>query len=218
MEFLNQKIRHLEIKSRSCSRIWVYLLGYRTLTPSTGSVRINKASESCSGRYFVNSSGSREIFKHVSVLKTIPKWKRVSIGGDLNPQQNRNRQDLKDLCALAKRREINARISGNTLMIDDKRFLHRDITNLPYNLSLADAKQVTCEDGLAFQGPAIYLSNLNKVSYEGLSFTSAEQAFVYVKALMCGALAILSCIRSVHDPFRIKSLARTIVATKEWME
>ena len=39
-----------------------------------------------------------------------------------------------------------------------------------------------------------------------------------MKALVCGALAILSCIRSINDPFKIKSLARRIVATKEWEE
>ena len=39
-----------------------------------------------------------------------------------------------------------------------------------------------------------------------------------MKAVICGAAAILSCIRSIDDPFRIKSLARKIVATKEWDE
>ena len=39
-----------------------------------------------------------------------------------------------------------------------------------------------------------------------------------MKALICGAVAILSCVRSIDDPFRLKALARKIVATKEWNE
>ena len=67
---------------------------------------------------------------------------------------------------------------------------------------------------------ATYVSNLNRVSfvYEELSFTSVEQAYTYMKAMVCGALAILSCIRSVHDPFQIKFYSCKIKATKEWHE
>ena len=77
-----------------------------------------------------------------------------------------------------------------------------------------------CKEGIAFQGPATYLSNLHKVAvvFEGLDFTSAEQAFVYMKALVCGALAILSSVRTVDDPFCLKFLSHKIVATKEWEE
>ena len=168
----------------------------------------------------VRKADKGEVFKRVSTLKNKPKWKRISIGDDLSPEQNRNRQDLRDLCAHARREKLDARLSGNALIIDNKRFLHKDIGNLPHGLKLKDAKQVECKEGIAFQGPATFLSNLHKVTltYEDLSFTSVEQAFTYMKALICGALVILSSIRSVDDPFRIKSIARKIVATKEWDE
>ena len=39
-----------------------------------------------------------------------------------------------------------------------------------------------------------------------------------MKALVCGAAMILRSIRLIDDPFRIKALARKIVATKEWEE
>ena len=168
----------------------------------------------------IRKSDKGEIYKHVANLKEKQQWKRVSIGDDLTPEDSRNRQDLRDIATLAKKRNIDTRVSGNALVIDGKRFLHKDIKNLPHNLKLADAKQVSCKDGIAFQGPATYLSNLNRVNftYEELSFTSVEQAYVYMKAMICGTLAFLSCIRSVHDPFRIKSFARKITATKEWEE
>ena len=168
----------------------------------------------------IRKSDKGEVYKRVATLKGSQKWKKVSIGDDLSPLQNRNKQDLRDLCNLAKKQKIDARLSGNALVIDGKRFLHKDIPNLPHDLKLADAKLVKCKGGLAFQGPATYMSNLHRVSltFEDLDFTSAEQAFVYMKALVCNAVAILSCIRSVNDPFRIKSLARRITATKEWEE
>ena len=168
----------------------------------------------------IRKADKGEVLKRVSSLKNKPKWKRVSIGDDLTPELNRNRQDLRDLCALARREKIDARLSGNMLIIDNKRFLHKDINNLPHRLKLKDAKQVRCKEGIAFQGPATYLSNLHRVPlvYEDLDFSSVEQAFVYMKALICGALAILSSVRSIEDPFRIKSLSRKIVATKEWEE
>ena len=168
----------------------------------------------------IRKSDKGEIFKRVATLKGKPNWKSVSIGDDLSPKQNRNRQDLRDICALAKKQKIDARLSGNALVIDGRRYLHKDIPNLPHDLKLADAKLVKCKGGIAFQGPATYLSNLHKVSFkfEDLDFTSVEQALVYMKALICGAATILSCIRSIDDPFRIKSLSRKIVATKEWNE
>ena len=134
----------------------------------------------------VRKADKGEVFKRVSSLKDKAKWKRVSIGDDLTPEQNRNRQDLRDLCALARREKIDARLSGNALIVDNRRFLHKDINNLPHGLTLKDAKQVRCKNGIAFQGPASYLSNLHKISfvYEDLDFTSAE--------LVCRALAILS--------------------------
>ena len=153
-------------------------------------------------------------------MKDKPRWKRVSIGDDPSPQQNRNRQDLRDLCALAKLEKIDARQSGNVLIIDNRRYLKWDIPNLPHGLKLADVKLVKCKGEIAFQGPATYLSNLNRVSiqFEDLDFTSVEQALTYMTALICGAAMILSCIRTIDDPFRIIALARKLAATKEWEE
>ena len=134
----------------------------------------------------VRKADKGEIFKRVSKLKDKPLWKKVSIGDDLSPQQNRNRQDLRDLYALAKWEKVDVRLSGNALVIDNRRYLHKDIPNLPYDLKLADAKFVKCKGGLAFQGPATYLSNLHRVplTYEDLDLTSVEQALVYMKALI----------------------------------
>ena len=128
----------------------------------------------------IRKADKGEIYKRVAGLKNKPQWKRVSIGDDLSPAQNRDRQDLRDLCTLAKKQKIDARLSGNALVIEGRRYLHKDIPKLPHDLKLADAKLVKCKGGIAFQGPATYLSNLHNVSftYEDLDFTSAEQAFV----------------------------------------
>ena len=124
----------------------------------------------------IRKADKGKIVKRFLTLKDKPLWKKVSIGDDLSPQQNRNRQDLRDLCALARREKIDARLSGNALVIDNRRFLHKDIPNLPDDLKLSDAKLVKCKGGIAFQGPATFLSNLNRVSFtfEDLTFTSAE--------------------------------------------
>ena len=151
----------------SYSQNWDFPLGLTTLTPSTRSGLRKKVNESCSAPYFVNLSGSqiKAKFSNVCLLsRGSPNGRKVSIEDDLSHHQNRERQDLKDLCTLAKKQKIDARLSRKVLVIEGARYLHKGIPKPPHDLKLSDAKLVKCKGGIAFQGPATYLSNLHQGS------------------------------------------------------
>ena len=58
----------------------------------------------------IRKSDKGEIYKRVATLKGKQKWKIVSIGDDLTPEDSRNRQDLRDIATLAKKRNIDTRV------------------------------------------------------------------------------------------------------------
>ena len=55
---------------------------------------------------------------------------------------------------------IDARVSGNALVIEGRRYSHQDVGELPHGLSLEKAKTITCKDGITFQGPGVRFTTL----------------------------------------------------------
>ena len=83
-------------------------------------------------------------------MKGNQKWAKVSVTDDLSPEENRKQQNLDDLCNLAKKNDIDAKVSGAALVVECQRFTYKKLDKLPHNLTLADAKQISCKGGIAF--------------------------------------------------------------------
>ena len=159
-----------------------------------------------------------EIYRRIKNLRDKPKWAKVSITDDLSPEENRKRQDMRDLCNLGKAQRRDIKLSGSTLILEGKRFTHRKIDQLPRSLNLANAKVIPCKDGLAFQGPLAFLSHMFAcpITYDGQNHTSAEQAIVYQHATISGSLGVAAAVLQLDDPFRIKSLSKFIRKSEVW--
>ena len=74
----------------------------------------------------------------------------MAIGDDLSSVENRKWQEPRDIAARVKRRNIDVKLNGNALIIEERHHLCKDIPNLLHDLKLADAKQITCKDGICF--------------------------------------------------------------------
>ena len=82
------------------------------------------------------------MYSRIKNLKSHPRWAKVSITDDLTPEENCKRQDLKSICAHAKQNRIDARVSGNALVIEGRHYSHLDLGKLPHGLSLEKAKTI----------------------------------------------------------------------------
>ena len=149
-----------------------------------------------------------EVYKRIKNLRDKPKWAKVTITDDLSPEENRKRQDMRDLCNLGKAQRRVVKLSGSTLILEGKRYTHREIGQLPKSLNLAEAKVTPCKDGLAFQGPYAYLSHMYAcpIVYDGKDYTTAEQTIVYKHATTSGSYGVAAAVLQTDEPYLIKSL------------
>ena len=89
---------------------------------------------------------------------------------------------------------------------------------LPNNLTLTDAKVITTRHGIAFQGPAAYLSNLSpaEFEYENQKYTCVEQGLVYIQANVCKNPGVAALVLNTDEPFTITSLAYLLPKSHKW--
>ena len=148
-----------------------------------------------------------KVYKRLKDLKSNQKWAKVSVTiSHLKRSVNGKASPL--LCYLAKKNDIDAKVSGAALaiVVEGQRFTYKELDKLPHNLSLADPKQIPCKGGIAFQGPETYLSNLSKipVEYRGREFKSNEHALVYTYAQVMGCVGIAARVHYTDCSYKAK--------------
>ena len=161
-----------------------------------------------------------QIFRNLKNLKDKEEWKKVYFNDDLTEQQASEQRDLRSLAAFAKSRGFNAQVKAGALSLDGRRFRYDELHRLPEGISLLHAKNLIILDdkGLVFQSPHSPLSNLYpcNITYRGEAFLSAEGAFQYTRATICGYHREAQLIKSERNAFKVKSLTRDFRNIKEW--
>ena len=91
----------------------------------------------------------------------------------MSPEQRSQRRDLRCLHALACLKGIDSKLRGDTIVVENVRYNHGEISRLP---------QV--QDGYAFQSHHAFLSSLFECDFEfrNKKYTSAKKAFHHVRA------------------------------------
>ena len=125
---------------------------------------------------------------------------------------------MQHICNLAKIKNMNAKMKGEALIIDGKRYTQADLQHLPNNLSLSEAKTLPVKNGIAFQGPESYMSNMFpcSIQIQGTEFNSAEQAFCHFKATEHGHQPSAEKILATTDPFAALKIAKGIKECEAW--
>ena len=129
---------------------------------------------------FASSLSKQEMFKNIKKLKDSEKWANIGISDDLTQDRLSKQRDLRALAGLARTKGLTAQQRGDTLIIDEQRYSYKDLDSLPEGISLEQAKLKPTKDGLAFQGPHVYLSNLADAPFvddDGTQYRSNEQYF-----------------------------------------
>lgn len=137
---------------------------------------------------FAKESVRNEVNRKRFNLKDIEENKNVFLNEDLPPKVNAYRADLRCLVNHAKSKNVNAKLLGNRVSIDNKLYSHKDIDKLPEGLRMTDAKIVETAKGIAFQSSYAYLSNFFpcKIKFNGTQFESAEHAYQFSRATFLG--------------------------------
>ena len=64
---------------------------------------------------------------------------------------NRSKEEIFAISRFAKSKDIDVKVKGDKLIIDEKVFKHEDLDDLPHRLSIEKAKMIPVCDGWAFQ-------------------------------------------------------------------
>ena len=79
---------------------------------------------------------------------------------------------------------VDSKLRNDAIVVDGIRYKHHEISKLPHELSMENAKIIEVEDGHAFQSEHAYLSSLYEVEIEfnNKKHRSAEHAFHFSRA------------------------------------
>ena len=157
-----------------------------------------------------------DIQRNVKSLKELPRWKTVNISDDLSPGVQAKSRDLRAIHALAKSKGISAGLSGEAIVIEGKRYTHRDIDRELHELE--GGKTVSVAAGIAFQGHHSYLSNLYacQFTYDNIVYNSAEQCYPHQAAKCKNNGSVAAKVLACNDPYQTKSYGKQMKESQEW--
>ena len=186
--------------------------------------RLGKQSDKSSRPIMVkcaNFDHKKAVFEKAAALKGNEKYPRVRLSDDLTKQQIREKKDLGCIHALARSRNIKSKLRSTCIIIEGRKYDHRDLGALPYDLSMENAKIVDVRDGVAFQGPHAFYSNLylakvkdeQHKEYESVEHWLTEKCANEHKD--DNALTKLGQLKN-QDPFEYKFILDSINKSNNW--
>lgn len=151
-------------------------------------------------------------------MKDIEDKKNVFLNEDLPGKVNAYRADMRCLVNHAKSKNVNAKLLGNKVSIDNKVYSHKDIDKLPDGLRMSDAKMVDTVKGIAFQSKHAFLSNFFpcKIKHNGIQFESSEHAYQYSRATFFGFHTTAENARRASKAEEAKRACSNLPSSKEW--
>ena len=167
---------------------------------------------------FATNAFKYEIFKNIQKLKGNDVWKGIHISDAVTVEEQDRRRDMRCIYAAARAKGIDVKLRGSNIVIDGMKYSHKDIHNLPKDLSIEKVKIVTTKDGVAFQSHHAYLSNmyLCKIIYEGVEYKSSEHLYHAEMAKHHNRLDLVSKIIQAKDGYATKRIAREIDIAEDW--
>ena len=160
------------------------------------------------------------IYKHVKNLKDNDKWTRVFISDDLPREVAEERKILRCLAATARDRGHRASVRRVSLIVDDMRYMYKEIEDLPQGINMENAKMVQVKDGIALQSHRAYLSSMYPVQIKigDTPIHCAEQAYWYTMAKTAGNKKIMQKVHDAKNGYDAKKAGHLLKMTKELEE
>ena len=162
----------------------------------------------------------QEIYKNIHKLKGNKDWAGVVISDVLSQQEQDQRRDLRCLAAFARSQDIQAKVKGDKLVIDEKVYRYDDIDELPHGLSLEKSKIIAVNDGWAFQSHHAFPSNMypSKFEVDNKVYKTNEHYYQSKCAAFHNDPILEKKIIKAKDGYEAKKLAKKIKIVEEWEE
>ena len=127
---------------------------------------------------------------------------------------------MRAISAYARSQGIDSRMRGTKIIIDSKTYAYSELKDLPHELTIAKAKTIEVEDGIAFQSKHSFLSNRYPctIKSDDRVYNCSEQMFLYTRAIENNEGGVANLIMKESEPTEMSRLGRNIVGTKEWKE
>lgn len=159
-----------------------------------------------------------EVNKRRTNLKDSEMTQSSYLNDDLPVKVNQRRSDMRCIVNHAKSKNVNARILGDRISVDNKIYSYKDIDRLPDGLKIADAKMIATPKGIAFQSNYAFLSNFYPapLKYKGMYFATSEHAYQFTRATFLGKHDAAFSARTAKTPQEAKRACARVLSTKEW--
>lgn len=147
--------------------------------------------------------------------------KKVFCNEDLSEERRVLRQEKREIVKFAVTNGFpDARVVGEKIVINGVTYQENELGLLPDKLKMENIRTRQIGSGIGFFSKHSYLSNffLAKLVVNGQRFVHSEQAYQYIKALICGRDDIAKSIKSCTDPKKIKRYGDKADTKPEWEE
>ena len=144
-------------------------------------------------------------------------WKGVHISDAVTIEEQERQRDMRCIYA-GKAKGMDIKLKGLSIIINGVKFYHKDIHNLPKDLSICQIKIIATKDGVAFQSHHAYLSNMYpcKIMYDGVEYKSGEHLYHCEMAKHHNPIDLVHKIIKAKDGYATKRMAREIDVAEDW--
>ena len=164
---------------------------------------------------YVKCSSRDQMLRSKGNLSRHTDLSRIWIREDANPTIRSQQDDVRNIVKIASDHQIKATAKGAKLLYNGRLYSHRELNQLPDQISLARAKTRVETNFIAFKGPDSPLSNMHKcklIDENNVSHQSVEHCLHQRKAEFANAPSKVPLIRATQCPFRVKSIGKSIDA------
>lgn len=170
---------------------------------------------------FRDVEAKQEVMKRKSVLR---KNKSLGLGkvfcnDDLPEDVRQKRQEMREIARYAVSigyRDI--RVTGDKLIFSGNSYQEDELHLLPKEIQMANVRTRKIGDKIGFLSEYSYLSNFYaaQVEINGQCYDSSEQAYQYMKAVLCDRDDVAKEIKKSTIPKKIKRHGDKIDTTEQW--
>lgn len=168
---------------------------------------------------FQKEKTRNDLYSIRSALNDSEATTKVYLNDDLPQLINERRANFRIITKLAKSQNIPVSYQNNQITVNNLTYSHRNMDCLPAGLRLEDAKIVRVKGGVAFHSAHAWMSNFYpcRIDIQGITFSSAEQAFQYTRAIRLKDTHLASLIIRSNKASKAKSLGNSNTSsTPEW--
>lgn len=168
---------------------------------------------------FVRTLDKEMVYRAKAITKEDGKIK-FFLNDDVSKDGRILKAKMRRVVATAKDQGMEAKLSGNRVVINSRPYHSNELSLLPDNISDNLKQEKEVGDGIVYRGDKSIFSNFFPARFEldGAEYLHVEQYYQHVKALHHNDVKTADRIMQLSNPNRIKSLGDNIEDNESWTD